>query len=37
MVKEVIRVVQGLQEFPFYVLTVNDEHTKQIYNRSQNI
>ena len=37
MAKEVIRGVQGLQEFPFCVLTGNDEHTKQIYNHLQNI
>ena len=37
MAKEVIRGFQGLQEFPLYVLTVNDEHTKQMYNHSQNI
>ena len=37
MAKEVIREFQGLQEFPFCVLTVNDERTKQMYNHSQNI
>ena len=37
MAKEVLRGVWGLQGFPFCVLTVNDEHTKQIYNHSQNI
>ena len=35
MEKEIIGEVQGLQEFPSCVLTVNDEHAKQIYNHSQ--
>ena len=37
MAEKVIRGVQGLQEFLFCVLTVNDEHAKQIYNYSQYI
>ena len=32
MEKEIIREVQGLEEFPSCLLTVNDEHAKQIYN-----
>ena len=27
--------VQGLQAFAFYVLTVNDEHTKQTYDQKK--
>ena len=37
MAKEIIRGFQGLQELPFCELNVNDEHTKQMYNHSQNI
>ena len=37
MAEEVIRGVQGLKEFLFCVLTVNDKHAKQIYNHSQYI